>query len=121
MIIIVFGVVLIAFGSSNDDLSVDSVPIDSENQTKYLCLAILFALLSGVMFSVNGLCMRAFVNGMGISAMQLTCDGFLFTSFFLLALYLNQVYHLDKPYESRDILLAILASFLSMIGTIAMT
>ena len=122
MVFIVLGVVLISVSKvpeTQEDEAIEEGPELTEyDQQKYLLLSVVFALICGLLFSINSFVMKYYPKKYGFSVIQLNLDGYLICSIFLaIGFFIKGA----STYSGVDILKAIGASVLSLIGTASMT
>jgi hypothetical protein len=87
----------------------------------YLWLAILFAILSGVCFSINALVMKHYVQAVKFTPMQLNLDGYMVCNIWLTASFVYVIATEGFIYSWYDLLLATLASWISLASTVSIT
>ena len=117
-------VVLISVGKAHRDIpSVSSTePFNSTEQDKYLYFAVVMALGSSLILTVNGIVMRHYCKYVKISPLQLNNDGALFQFVVLLALYYYQVTsHADGFYTWFDIFESVSGSLISTLGNVVLS
>lgn len=132
MLIIVLGTCMVGFGSPPPEISsqaeagatVSDEPVlgdDAERGGSAIdtWLAIFFAILTGLCFSLNSFVMKYYVDKIGFTPFQLNMDGYMVCNIFLTAgfFYMGGFSYYDTSINVK----AMTSSFLSLVGTTAMT
>ena len=89
-------------------------------QTKYLTLAVILALLTGVTLSVNAIIMRHYITKVKFSALQLNNDGGLIQMSVLMVLFVMYVRE-HGMYATMDLIEAVGGSFLSTLAAVSLS
>ncbi|CDW80993.1 UNKNOWN [Stylonychia lemnae] len=122
--LMITAVVLISIGKPASQKSTTLTPSEQlaleETQAYYLTLSIIFAIVCGIILTINGLVMRHYVKYMHISALQLNNDGGLIQMTVLMVLFILRVKE-KGMYEMGDLFESIGASLLSMCANVTLS
>lgn len=116
-------VVLISIGKPSSSSLTEGSSVSTEleaEQAYYLVLAIIFALICGLILTINAVIMRHYVKYLHISPLQLNNDGGLLQLVVLLVLF--SLYVKDNGmYEWPDLIESVGASILSMFANVTLS